>query len=177
MAALPTIAETITLGDATVYLMGNDVANGALYGARLVTKKTVILVAYVTDALRWQFESNPADTTLRGVANYLIWLCGIYGAQARSFSGGGTVIPIPPTSTPLALEFYVDDTTPVKTGQSTVVFLAFIGYNLLFNRGNQPQAMVSDGFNTYYSWDRTTGTFTCFGAANLGELFALIPYV
>lgn len=177
MASIPTISEAITLGDATVYLMGNDVANGALYGARMSTPKTVILVAYVTDALRWQNENNPTDPTLRGVANYLIWICGIYGAQARAFSGGGSVIPIPSTSTPLSLNFYVDDTTPVKAGQSTVIFLQFIGYNLLFNRGNQPQATVSDGFSTYYSWDKTTGTFQCFGAANTGELFSLIPYV
>ena len=69
MAALPTIAEAITIGDATVYLMGNDVANGALFGARLNTPQTVVLIAYVTDALRWAFENNPSDSNLRKVAN------------------------------------------------------------------------------------------------------------
>lgn len=177
MAALLTIPEIITLGDATVYLMGNDVAAGSLWGSRLNKTTTVVLIAYTTDALRWAYEMNPADSSLRKVGNYLVWLCGIYGAQARSFSGGGNIVPIPSVGTPARLDFYVDSTTPVKTGQSAVIFLAFIGYNLQFDRGNQPQATVSDGFSTYYSWDKTTGTFQCFGAANAGELFSLIPYV
>lgn len=177
MAAILTIPQVITLGDATIYLMGNDVAAGSLWGARLNTQNTVVLVAYVTDALRWQYEIDPTEPTLRQVANYLIWLCGIYGAQARAFSGGGTVIPIQPSATPAALEFYVTDSTPVKTGESSVTFLQFIGFKLLFNRGNQPQATVSDGFSSYYSWNSVTGLFQCFPAASANELFALIPYV
>lgn len=177
MADLQTIPQVISIGDATIYRMGNDVSNGALFGARMVNPSTVVLIAYVTDALRWHYASQPADNTLRGVANYDIFLCGIYGAQQRGGSGGGTVIPIQPSTTPLALQFYVTDDTPVKNGDSEVVFLQFIGFELLFNRGNQPQATVSDGSSTYYSWDKFTGTFQCFGAANTGELFALIPYV
>lgn len=177
MAALPTIVETIAIGDGTVSLMGNDVANGALFGARLVKPSTTVMIAYVTDAIRWQNEGQPADTTLRSTCNYLIWLCGIYGAQVRAGSGGGTVIPIQPSATPNRLDFYVSDTTPVKTGETTVVFLQFIGYNLDFYRGNLAQMTVSNGFDTYFSWDRTTGTFQCFGPANEGEPFSLLPYV
>ena len=97
MSAIPTIAEAISYGDVSVYLAANDNSDGALYGKRLAAPRSPITIAYVTDALRWQYDGSPADTTLRRTANYLIWLCGKYGAQANAIingtSGGGTVNP------------------------------------------------------------------------------------
>lgn len=177
MANQKSIGEIITIGDASIYLSGNDYANGSLFGTKLIKSTTPVLIAYVTDALRWQFEGNPSDTSLRGVGNYLIWLCGVYGAQTVAAQGGGSVIPITPATTPAPLYFYVSDSTPVKTGESAVSFPGYIGYNLQFDRGNLPQMQASNGFDTYYSWDKNTGIFQCFGAANEGEPFSLIPYV
>lgn len=96
MAALLTIPQAIATGESTIYLMDNDYSNGALFGSRLTKETSSVLIAYTTAALRWGYEANPANSTLRGTANYLIWLCGIFGQQARSGSGGGTVIPITP---------------------------------------------------------------------------------
>jgi len=97
MAALPTISEVIEMGDASVYLSSINNARGSLFGRRLSSPYSPVQIATVTDALRFQYEGDPTDTTLRGVADYLIWMCGSYGLQARyiiSGSGGGTVIPV-----------------------------------------------------------------------------------
>lgn len=177
MAVLLTIAQTITVGDATIYLMSNDYSKGSLFGARLTKESSPVLIGYTTDALRWQFDAQPTDDTLRGTANYLLWLCGKYRLEATSLSGGGSVIPVSPGSAPSPRDFYVDSNTLVATGASTVVIPSFIGYNLSFNRNNIPQATVSDGMSTYFTWDKVTGTFTCFGAAAEGELFSLNPYL
>ena len=174
---IQSISQTIIIGKASTYLMSNDLSNGQFFGKRLPKPMTHILLQYVTDALSWQFQGNPSDPTLRGTANYAIWLYGIYGAQTIGNQGGGSVIPIPPISTPQPLEFYVSDSTPIANGVSSVTFLQFVGFNLQFNRGNQPQAMISDGTSTYFTWNKVTGKFVCIGAAVTGELFSIIPYV
>lgn len=178
--AIPTIPQTISRGDISIYLAANNNSSGALYGARL-SPTSAITIAIVTDALRWG-NAGGAQTqqSLREVANYLIWLTGKYGQQAEYIlngSGGGSVIPISPTTPPPPLYFYVDDTTPVKAGESLVIFAQFIGYELQFVRGNLTQMQASNGFDTYYSWDKITGTFQCFGPASTSEPFALLPYV
>lgn len=168
------------IGDISIPLMGNDVANGSVFGTRKANQNTTVLIAYVTDALRWQNESVPDDDTLRGTANYAIWLYGKYGLQAKSGTGGGgSVIPIPPSviSAPDRLDFYVTASTPIATGESSKTFASFIGFKLMFDRNNQPQSTANDGVSTYFSWDKDTGVFQCFGSANEGELFSLIPYV
>jgi hypothetical protein len=97
MAVLPTIAETVTIGDISTYLSGNDNARGSLFGPRLGTPVSPVLIALVTDALRWGNTGGAIDAEdLRSSANYLIWLCGKYALQARSImgivSGGGVTV-------------------------------------------------------------------------------------
>lgn len=97
MAALLTIPETIEVGKVSVYLAGNSNSLGALYGKRLAAPTSPVTIAMATDALIWGYEGNPADSGLRSVANYLVWLCGRYSLEAQyiiSGSGGGTVVPI-----------------------------------------------------------------------------------
>lgn len=176
MAALPTIQESINIGDATVFLMGNDYAAGSLWGQRLTKQTSAVLVNYVTSAIEWQLDSLPNDDTLRGAANYLIWLCGKYGLEALSLNTGGSVIPIDPSvTTPNRVDFYVSGSSLIPTGGSTYTFTQFRGYNVSFYRNGLEQATVNDGSSTYFSFNKLTGDFECFGIAAEGELFSIVP--
>lgn len=75
-----TIPQYIFFGEATVFLMQNYQADGALYGRRLINRASPVMVAIVTDILKWQYEinvaaaaeANPQDYLLIDIANYLI---------------------------------------------------------------------------------------------------------
>lgn len=176
MANLPTIQGAINIGNATVFLMGNDYAAGSLWGQRLTKQTSAVLVNYVTSAIEWQLDSLPNDDTLRGAANYLIWLCGKYGLEALSLNTGGSVIPIDPNiTTPNRVDFRVTDSTIIPTGGSTYTFTQFIGYNVSFYRNGMEQSTFNDGTDTYFSFNKLTGFFECFGVAAEGELFSIVP--
>lgn len=96
MSALPTIQQTIDIGNGSLPYALNNLYKGALYNKSISTQKSCTEIAMFTDILSWQYEALPSDSTLRGTANYLIWLCGMFGMQAQSASGGGSVIPINP---------------------------------------------------------------------------------
>lgn len=116
---------------------------------------------------------------MRGVANYLIWLCGRYGMDAKAIGGnpGGSVSPVNPGYGALnPLEFTVDDTSPIVTGGNTITLPQFIGYQLLFVRNGLTQVQYNTGTNTYYYWNPITGKFICYGDANEGDEFSLRPY-
>lgn len=91
-----TIAQTVAIGDVSIYLADNDNAVGSLFGKRVAANGSALLIAIVTDALRWQNDGYPSDITLQGTANYLYWLCGYYAVKAYNLisgGGGGTVGP------------------------------------------------------------------------------------
>lgn len=90
MAALYTIPETIEIADLSVCLAGNNNAKGSLFGNRLANPISPVEIAMSVDALRWQYEGDPTDTTLRGFANYVIWECGRYAQEAQYIIAGGT---------------------------------------------------------------------------------------
>lgn len=174
MADLLTIPVTISVGDVSIYLASNNNSLGALFGKRLTAPTSPITIAIVTDALAWAYASNPTESNLRLVANYLTWLCGRYGQQAQyiiSGSGGGTVSPISP-SNPSPIQFIVSSTSYIVTGSSSKTISSFINYNLLFTRGGIPQSTV-DTESAYYTWDKTTAFFTCSPALQEGELVQL----
>lgn len=116
----------------------------------------------------------------RGVANYLLWLCGRYGVEAKNLiniGGGGTVIPVPPPYAPVnPLEFVVSNTSPISTGGNSINIPAYIGYNLVFFRNNIPQSQINSG-GTYFTWNKITGDFSCVGDASVDELFSLNPFL
>lgn len=119
------------------------------------------------------------NTSVRGVDNYLIWLCGKFGLDAQyvigSVSGGGSVIPIYPTPIPNPIDFTVlMSGSFMVDGQSTVIIPSFVNYNIIFVRGGIVQPTVNLG-STYYNWSKATGTFTCYPAAVEGEIFQIIP--
>ena len=120
--------------------------------------------------------NNP---TARGVANYLYWLCGKFQIEGQYIImgiGGGSVIPINPTTFPNPIEFEVTGSSFIINGQSTITIPTFINYNLLFVRNNIPQSIVNMGAS-YFSWNKTTGVFTCYPAAVSTELFQLYPFI
>jgi hypothetical protein len=121
------------------------------------------------------------DPEAVGVSNYLYWLCGKFqleGQQIINGVGGGTVIGLPinaGVSTPNPLDFEVTANSPISTGVSTITISNYIGYNVIFVRGGITQSSIDLGGGSYYSWNRVTGQFTCFPAAQAGELFQLYP--
>lgn len=145
MAALPTIDETVDIGDISTYLSGNDNAKGNLFGPKLAAPKSPVLIAMVTDALRWGNDGGAqTDASLRAVANYLIWLCGRYALQARNIlgitSGGGAVTPGGGGSSANAFPLYIRSadftnatqyTNPVMAGQNLIVFMNEINRYLI----------------------------------------------
>jgi len=98
MAALPTIPTTIEYAKLATALCGNDNAEGALWGKRLTAPSSPITQSIVTDALEWGYDGGAVSaTTLRAMANYLVWLTSPYFLTAKSIitggSGGGSVVP------------------------------------------------------------------------------------
>lgn len=75
-----TTQQYINFGEATVYLMQNYEASGALFGKKLINRASPVMVAIVTDILKWQYEinvaaaaeENPQDYLLIDLANYLL---------------------------------------------------------------------------------------------------------
>lgn len=191
MAALPTITETIEIGDVSIYLAGNDNAAGSLFGPRIAKPTSPVTIAIVTDALRWENESDPTESTLRQVANYLIWLCGRYRLSAEAaISGGrgGTVVPGGSTTLASPIDWIVSATAtalaPLATGESTVTldgtngFPDLRGYNVDFYRGGQPQYTTDPGNgSTYYYWNKVSGLFICYGNALVDEQMRISPYL
>lgn len=177
MASQFTIQQIINIGEVSTYLSFNKVSTNTMYGNKVVKSPDPVNIALFTDILKWHYEGFPNDSTLRGTANYAIWLFGIFQLQAQDISGGGgSVIPVPPSATtPNPISFEVNtSTSPIIVGNDTLSIPSFIGYNLLFNRNNIPQSLTNNG-GSYYQWNKVTGIFKCIGIANELELFDLYP--
>lgn len=98
MAALVGIPTTIEYAKLATALCGNDNSAGVLWGKRLTAPSSPITQSIVTDALEWGYTGGAVpDTTLRQMANYLVWLTSPYFLTAKSIitggSGGGSVVP------------------------------------------------------------------------------------
>jgi len=180
MAAYPTIPETIVYADISTGLCANYNSEGALWGARVIPICSPVTIAIVTDALRWGAAGGAQDAeTLRNMRNYLLWLIGMFGMDAKrivSGGGGGTVVPSPVVNRPDPLDFVVSSTSIIPTGGTGLSIPAFVGWNLDFDRGGiaQNTTNIGDG-SSYYSWTRATGIFACFPALSEGELVRLSP--
>ncbi len=185
----PTISETITYGRISTYLVGNNNSNGNLFGGRLSAPGSMVSIAMITDALAWG-QNSQSTQNVRSMANYLIWLIGMFGQQAQVISGGGGgghIIPPPPTSLPQPIDWRVSGTAsataPLATGETSVVLDGtggmpdLRGYNVDFFRNNTIQHTTDAGDgSTYYSWNRISGLFTLInGAAQSTELMRISP--
>jgi hypothetical protein len=151
---------------------------GALMNGRNLDAATDLSLIVSTTSFSGGVTSY-TNTSARGVANYLYWLCGQFALEGQYIItgvGGGSVVPINPSATPTPLDFEVTASSFISEGQSSVSIPNFIGYNLLFVRNNVPQSIVDLG-GSYFSWNKTTGIFTCYPAAAAGELFQLYPFI
>ena len=172
MLSVPEIIEVAKLSQ---MICSQDLAKSGLYSAGTDGQLDRKLYA-IRKNVEWLWDLDPTDDTLPGTAYYLLSLCGRYQFRALTLlNAGGTVAPLTPVVTrPQPIYFTVSASTAIATGGSTLQINDFIGYNLIFVRGELTQYEINNG-GTYYSWDRSTGAFECFGVANEGERFLLMP--
>lgn len=173
---LLTVSQTIQIAKISQYLSTNDIAKSGLYagGMDIRLPRKIYMVRKNVEGL---YDLAPNDTTLTATANYLYALCGKYGLAAQNITGtGGAVSPVNPANAPEPYDFEVSGSSFIADGESTKTITAFIGYNLLFIRGNIPQSQTNQG-GSYFSWDRDTGEFESFPAAFTGELWQLYPFL
>ena len=172
-----TIAETIVVGDISSALAGNDNSAGALFGKRLASPTSPVTIRMVADALQWAVDGGAVSSDdLRGLANYLIWLCGKYALEAQNIIGAGGSVStlIPGALRPARIDFTVSASSFFPTGSTGGSISAFLGYNLEFIRGGISQSTETTE-PSYFSWNRSTATFACYPALGAGEVIALIP--
>ena len=175
-----TALQIVSIAKISQYLAENDIEKKGLYGGGMDLELPTKLYC-VRENVEWMCNQNQLDDTLFATSTYLYALCGKYGIQAQYIVGtGGSIAPpiSPSVVTPVPIEFLVSASSTMVNGQSTLVIPNYINYNLLFLRNNIPQSSVNlnDG-SAYFSWDKITGTFTCYGAAVTGDLFQLYPFM
>jgi len=169
-----TVQQIITIAKISQYLSLNDVQKGSLFSPR-VAPVTPEVLYLERKAVEWMYDLNPGNSSLPQTSAYLYSLCRGYNLQAQQISGNaGTISPVNPNQIPSPYDFEVSSSSLMVNGQSTVIISSFIGYNILFVRNGIPQYTVNTG-QSYYSWSRTTGTFTIYPAAITGEQFAIYP--
>lgn len=174
---MPTVSETIDIMKISQYLASADVAKGNLFSPQLDERLPLMLYT----ERRFLEKIYLTDSTYDGlqeVANYCYGLCAPYVSKAQDIlntgSGGSSGGVTPPATLPLPIEFTVSGSSEIVDGGNNATIIGFVGYNLLFVRGNTTQSQINDG-GSYYTWNRTTGNFYCYPSAQTGELFQLIP--
>lgn len=188
-----TIPNSILRGDISTYLSANDNSKGLLFGKRVASPGSSLMILMVTDALRWGYDGGAqTNESLFETSNYLVWLTGLYGRQADfiigSTSGGGTVIPggdVIPMLNPYdwRVGTITTEGSPLKAGDTEVTLDGtngtrdFRGYNIEFYRGSQPDYTTNPGDGSvFYYWNRLTGRFALLnGAAQLDEPMRISP--
>lgn len=172
--AVLTSLEKLNIGRLSAAFASVDIIKQGLYGGgtdlQLPTK-----ISFVQQSIQWLYDLDNTDSTLFDTTNYLYALCGKYKFDAeKAISGGsgGGIVPVTPAGTTGFLEFIVTASTPIPTGSDTYLFNAapydWRGFELQFNRGNQPMGRIDNG-SQYYSWNKINGAFQMFGAASAGE--------
>lgn len=175
MAAL-TVAQKLVIAEICEYLITIAIDKGGLYGngidLELPTK-----IYNIRTTIQTQYEKDPSDSTLEATTNYLYGMC-MFNLRAQQISGGGGIVaPTTGVNYPSPYQFTVAASgTFMVDGQTSQIITSFIGYNLLFIRGNIAQSTVDQGGgSSYYGWSKNTGVFTIYPAAVTGELFQVFP--
>jgi hypothetical protein len=78
-----TPVQVIRIAKVSQYLAENDIDKKGLYGGGmdlLLPKKLYSIRKNVS----WMYQMNPSDSSLQATANYLLALCGRYGAAAQA---------------------------------------------------------------------------------------------
>ena len=127
--------------------------------------------------LSFLYSKSAADERVLPLTNYLFWLCGKYAAVAQSMSGnGGSIAGVVLPTDLEVLDFVVSSTSIIPTGESTLTIEEFKGFNIEFARGGVVQYQT-DNQGSYFSWNKVTGEFICFPAADENEPFRISPTV
>lgn len=177
---MATIQQVIQNGYVASYKCALYNAKQALFSPALAAPKSPVTILMVTNGLDWGYSGGAStDQLLTQVANYLIWISGKFYLEATTVtgSGGGSVTPVPPGGlTPSRQDFYVSSTSLLPTGTTSKTLTQFIGYEIDFVRNGISQSTVS-GEPSYFTWNKSTGVFTCSPALVDSELISIIPTV
>lgn len=181
---MPLVSEIVNLYEIAQYLASNDIDDKGLYGGG-VNIELPQKIRNIGRSVKRIYEADPNDDTLQSTANFLWTLCGIYGKKASVVvQDAGTISSIitPTAGLPIPIDFIVGVGEYMEDGDSELLLDGtngnpdFRGYNLSFDRGGQPQYTTNPGGgSSYFSWNRTTGLFTCYPNAATGEPFRLEP--
>lgn len=173
---MPTTADILANAPIACVLAQNDIDKGLAYQPRLDPQLAAKIYATYF-VIKKIYDIDPNYDGIYECCLYLWELMGRWGIQAQAYTGGGGSV-APPTyvTTLYPLEFVVSLSSRIPIGGSSVYLPEFRGYNLVFNRNNQPQTMVDNG-GSYYTWDKISGLFACIGVANQDELFSITPVI
>jgi hypothetical protein len=171
---MPSVSDIMNvIAPISQYAAMNEIGASGLYGGG-IDNRLPRKIYIVRKNCEWLYSLDPSNETLVATTNYLYALCGEYGLYAQNVGGvGGNVAGITGVSSvlPSDIEFIVDDTSFIADGQSSKIFPdSWIGFNMLFIRGEYPQGTIDTG-GSFYTWDKDTATFTCSPAATMGEHF------
>lgn len=173
--AAPTVLQIIADAKISQFLVSNAIrkANTPFSGGIDINLPRKLY--NIRKSVAYWYTLDSTDETLSATSKYLYALCGKYALIAANVTGGGgSISPVIPFATPAPIEFIVAASgTFMVEGQSSVYIPQFVGYNVMFNRGNIPQMQVDDGLNSYFTWNRSTGLFTVYGSALLLEPFSI----
>lgn len=126
-------------------------------------------------SLEYAYAQDATSDQTYQIGQWVLALCGMYLFEAQQAAGsGGSISPITPSTLPNPIEFIVSGSSLIVSGGSSLTVTDFIGFNLIFIRGGITQSKLSTE-PSYFTWDRTSGAFTCSPAAFAGELFQLYP--
>lgn len=181
---MPTIARVLEIAPVGCYLAANYREKGKLfnYGRPSSINQSHLIYA-IYKVLNTAYTNDPTRDGLQEVSDYLYELLQKFAFRAAQIvdgGGGGQVTPITPegaNTMPNPLDFIVNSTdTPILAGESSIFIPQFVGWDIGFNRGGQPQYTTNPGDGTtYYYWNKLTGLFTMYTAANLGEQLRIFP--
>lgn len=94
MAAIKDISEILEIARIAQYLAFNDQSK-KLFLKGNSNARLPYMITCERLSVQWQYDTDPTDSTLRGTANYLYDLLGIYGIQAEVIlAAQGGVAPI-----------------------------------------------------------------------------------
>ena len=159
-------------------LAANAARKGTLFGGNIDPNLSITIYANYK-VLKTIYDKNPNYDGLYAVAQRLWEMMGRFGIQAAAYTGtgggSGGITPITPvTGVPAPYYFSVDGTSFIPTGGSAKSIPTFIDYNLVFVRNGITQTEVQTE-PSYFTWDSTTGIFTCSPALQQFEIIGLIP--
>jgi hypothetical protein len=87
MPTQKTIPEILNIAKVSQYLAFNDVENNVFLRGGALDRRLPLMITCERLFIQWKYEVDPADSSLRGCANYLYDLLGKYALQAENIIG------------------------------------------------------------------------------------------